>query len=89
MFRDAATQDNTIGLEEYTSSVISNVSTYDRNTVIFKAERSFLIHKDWVNKEVKATSKPKMLRFSQVTRKQTTTRARLKAGIKEAKRRPQ
>ena len=71
MFRDAATQENIISLEEYTSSVTSYINKCFDDKVIIKTGRSFPSEKAWMNGEMRAL----------------TAKARLKAGSNEAKRR--
>ncbi len=84
MFRKAATQENHINLEEYTSSVTSHIIKCVDDVVITKKMKSFPNQKAWMNGEVMAVSRAKKA----VVRIQGT-RAGLKAGIKEAKLRHQ
>ena len=84
MSRDDATQENHISLEEYTSTVTSYISKCVNDVVIRKTIKSFPNQKAWMNGEVRALSRAKKAVFRD-KEAYNTARARLKAGIKEAK----
>ena len=86
LLRDAVTQDNNITLEECTSSATYFSKCVDE-VVITNTVRSFPNQKAWMNREVWAffrAEKPAL--ESDDKEAHITARARLKAGIKEAKR---
>ncbi len=84
MLRDAATQENHINLEEYTSSLSSYISKCVDDVVITKIIKS-KNQKAWMNGEVRALSRAQKAFRSGDKEAYNTTRARLKAGKKEAK----
>ncbi len=90
MFKDAATQGNHIDLEEYTSSVTSFISKCADDVVKIRTVKSFPNEKAWMNGEVRALSRAKRAAFKSNDKEAySTSRASLRAGIKEAKRRHQ
>lgn len=61
MFRDAATQDKNISLEEYTSSVKSYIINCVDGVVSTKTDGSFPNQRTWMNGEMTALSRGKKL----------------------------
>eukprot|EP00064_Thunnus_orientalis_P020697 superscaffoldBa00005836_g20842 len=84
------TQENHINLEEYTSTVTLYISKCVDDVVITKTIKSFPSQRAWINGEVRALSRAKKAAFRSGDKEAyNTARARLKAGIKEAKRKHQ
>ncbi len=90
MFRDAATQENHINLEEYTPSVSSYISKCVDDVVITKTIKSFPNQKAWMKREMRALSRAKKAAFRSGDKEAyNTTRVRLKADNKKEKQRYQ
>ncbi|ONI45397.1 hypothetical protein AN641_04270 [Candidatus Epulonipiscioides gigas] len=91
MFKDAATQENHIDPEKYTSSVTTTyISKCADDVVKIRSVTSFPNERAWMNGEVRALCRAKKAAFKSGDKEAyNTARAKLKAGIKEAKRRHQ
>ncbi len=86
MFKHAATQEKHIDFEEYTSLVTSYISKCADDVVKIRTVKSFPNEKAWMNGEVRALSRAKRAAFKSGDKEAyNTARAKLKAGIKEAK----
>lgn len=86
MFRNATTKDNNISLEDCTFLLTSYISKCVDDVVITKTVRSFPNQKAWMNGQVMALSRAeKGVLQSGDKEVHNAARARLKAGIKEAK----
>uniref|UniRef100_A0A3B1K914 Reverse transcriptase domain-containing protein n=1 Tax=Astyanax mexicanus TaxID=7994 RepID=A0A3B1K914_ASTMX len=87
MFREAATSDDSINLEEYTDSVTGYISKCIEDVTVSKTITSRPNQKPWMTAEVRALLRSRDKAFKSGDRAGLrTARAKLSRGIREAKR---